>query len=109
MIEQTRDRLKEWGKWAQGGYPSIGSMFRTLFGAKGRESNEMPRHIEEIDRIVCRAETESRVVLVNFYGRGGSLREKAKVLQIDRMTLRRRLDRAEWYVNSVLDGFEPES
>ena len=107
MMIETRHRLKEWGQWARGGFPSIGSMFRALFGSRGDGLGEMPQHIQEIDIIVCRAEAEDRIVLIKVYGMGGSFREKALALGVDRRTLKRRLDRAEWYVNCVLDGYAP--
>jgi hypothetical protein len=106
MIDNTRARLKEWGKWASGGYPIIGSMFRSLFG-RGGPSGEMPKHIQEVDVVICRAEAQDRCVLIAYYCQGGSFRQKALALEIDRTTLKRRLDRAEWYVNAALDGFEP--
>jgi DNA invertase Pin-like site-specific DNA recombinase len=78
-----------------------------MFGSKGSDSGDMPKHIQEIDHIVCIAEREIRVVLVSVYGMGGSFREKALALGINRMTLKRRLERAEWHVNAALDGFVP--
>ena len=107
MMVETRYRLKEWGAWARGGYPSVGSMFQAIFGSPGDGLGDMPKHIQEVDVIVCRAEPESRVVLINVYGMGGSFREKALALGIDRRTLKRRLERAEWYVNTTLDGYAP--
>ena len=107
MIEMTRDRLKEWGRWAGGGYPIVGSMFRSMFGSGHHSGGEMPVAVQEIDIIVCRAEAKDRSVLIAFYGQGGSFRQKALAIGVDRRTLKNRLDRAEWYVNSALDGFVP--
>lgn len=104
MIVETRHRLREWGKWAAGGESRLGSMFRSLFGVGGTDSMEMPAHISEVDVIVCRAEPEHRGALVQVYTRGGSLRDKALVLGLPTMTLRYRLERAEYYVNSELDN-----
>jgi DNA-directed RNA polymerase specialized sigma24 family protein len=78
-------------------------MFGALFGP-GSSSCFMPAHIQEIDGIVCRSGPEYRGVLVQFYTRGGTIREKAFVLGIPKSTLKSRLDRAEWYVNTELDG-----
>ena len=107
MMIETRHRLKEWGQWARGGFPIVSSMFHGLFGSKGADPGDMPKHIQEIDHIVCVADKEIRIILVSVYGMGGSFREKALTLGVDRMTLKRRLERAEWHVNAVLDGFEP--
>lgn len=104
MIVETRHRLREWGKWAAGGESRLGSMFRSLFGVGGTDCLEMPKHIQEVDVIVCRAERPHRGVLVQVYTRGGSLRDKALVLGIATMTLKNLLERAEYYVNSELDS-----
>lgn len=104
MIIETRHRLKEWGRWASGGEPGIASMFNALFGFGGKDSSHMPSHIQEIDVIVIRAEPIHRAALVHVYTKGGSLRNKALILGIAVSTLKHRLDAAEWYVNSVLDG-----
>jgi hypothetical protein len=107
LIEQTRDRLKEWGRWASGGVPTVGSMFRALYGRGGEPHDEMPLPVQEIDLIVCRAQPRDRSTLIGFYSRSGTLSDKAREMAIPRGTLRRRLERAEWYVNSCLDGFAP--
>lgn len=104
MIVETRYRLKEWGKWASGGEPSLGSMFSAMFGCGATDSGLMPAHIQEIDVIVCCSEPQYRGVLVQVYTRGGSLRNKALVLGIATSTLKWRLERAEYYVNSELDN-----
>lgn len=109
MIVETRHRLKEWGKWASGGEPSLASMFSALFGFGGTDTMEMPAHIQEVDIIVCRAEPVHRGALIQVYTKGGSLRNKALVLGIPTMTLKRRLESAEWYVNSVLDRVVQDS
>lgn len=110
MIVETRRRLQEWGKWASGGYPSLGSMFRSLFG-RGGHDGEMPAHIQEVDIIICRADPIDRAILIKFYVNApkGSMRERARAMRMDRRTLKRKLDRAEWYVNSVLDAYVPNN
>lgn len=105
VIAETRHRLKEWGQWASGGEPSLGSMFRAIFGANRSPIGEIPAHIQEIDVIVCRLEPILRGTLVQVYTKGGSLSGKARILGIARQTLKDRLERGEYAVNSVLDGF----
>lgn len=105
MIVETRHRLREWGQWVSGGEPGLSSMFRSLFGVNRSPIGEIPSHIQEIDVIVCRLEMTLRVTLVHVYTKGGSLSSKAQCLGIARQTLKDRLERAEWAVNVVLDGF----
>lgn len=104
MIVDTRRRLKEWGQWASGGEPSLGSMFKIWLGSNVSKEGEMPPHIQEVDLIVCRAEPKDRGVIIQFYTRGGTLSDKARVIGIARQTFKDRLERAEYYVNSCLDG-----
>lgn len=108
MIVETRHRLREWGKWACGGEPSLGSMFRSLFGRGGFDSAEMPAHIQEIDHIICTTPKEMKILLIKAYTTGGTIGDKAIRCGLDRHRFRRLLDRAEWYVNSRLDGLVAE-
>ena len=62
-------------------------------------------HVQDIDVIVCSLEAPLRGVLIQVYTKGGRLSEKARILGIPRQTLKDRLERAEWAVNAVLDGF----
>lgn len=105
MITETRHRLREWGQWASGGEPSLGSMFRAIFGVNRSPIGEIPAHIQEIDIIVCRLDSPMRAALIHVYTKNGRLSEKARMLGIPRQTLKDRLERAEWAVNVVLDGF----
>ena len=74
-----------------------------MFGRGAQILGETPAHIREIDLIVCRAEVIHRATLIQFYTRTGSLREKALFLGIPKSTLKDRIERAEWYVNSELE------
>lgn len=103
MISETRRRLKEWGTWACGGEPSLSSMFKSMFGRGAQDLREMPDWISEVDHIVCCAPADLRIILIKFYGTGGTIQDKAISLGLDRRTLGRRVDRADWYVNSELD------
>lgn len=80
-------------------------MFRAIFGVNRSPIGEIPAHIQEIDVIVCRLEPILRGTLVQVYTKGGNLSGKARILGIARQTLKDRLERAEYAVNAVLDGF----
>jgi hypothetical protein len=109
MISETRRRLKEWGKWACGGEPGLSSMFRAMFGRGAAIAGEMPPQIQEIDHIVCTARPELRIVLIKVYSSGGTMSDKAIELGLDRITLKRRTERAEYYVHSRLDALPLKS
>src|SRR5882724_657410 len=78
-------------------------MFKGLFGRGAQDLREMPDYIQEIDHIVCVAPPDIRIILIKFYGTGGTVQDKAIALGLDRRSLRRRTDRADWYVHSQLD------
>jgi len=103
VISETRRRLKEWGLWACGGEPQLSSMWRSMFGRGGEDLREMPPHIAEIDHIVCCAPNDIRAVLIKFYGQGGSFADKCIALCLDKKSLRKRVERADYHVNSALD------
>lgn len=83
----------------------MASMFKSIFGVRGAQDlRELPPHIAEVDHIVCCAPPDIRRVLINFYGRGGTVQDKAIAMGLDRRSLRRRTDRADWYVHSQFDA-----
>jgi len=105
LISETRRRLKEWGTWAGGGDPSLSAMFKSIFSVRGAQDlREMPGYIAEVDHIVCCAPRDIRIILIKFYGTNGTVQDKAIALGLDRRSLRRRTDRADWYVHSELDA-----
>jgi hypothetical protein len=79
-------------------------MFRAMFGSGGTDSDIMPPEIQEIDVIVCRAETKLRAVLIQVYTRDGTMVDKSLVLGITIGKLKYRLNKAEWHVNGELDA-----
>ncbi len=81
----------------------MSSMFKAMNGRGAQDLREMPAHIAEVDHIVCCAPPDIRRVLINFYGRGGTVQDKAIAMGLDRRSLRRRTDRADWYVHSQFD------
>lgn len=74
-----------------------------MMGRGAQDLREMPPHIAEMDHIICCAPNEIRYVLIKFYGTGGTFQDKAIRLGLDRRSLRRVTDRADYYVNSELD------
>ena len=109
MISETRRRLKEWGLWACGGEPSLSSMFKAMNGRGAQDLREMPPHIQEVDHIICTCPPDIRAILIKFYTSGGSYYDKAVALGLDKRTFKRRLDRADYYVHSRLDGIPQDS
>lgn len=79
-------------------------MFKSMWGRGAQDLREMPPHIQEIDHIVCIAPRDIRAMLIKFYCTQGSYKDKAQAMGLDRRNFRRRLDRADYFVNSILDG-----
>ena len=75
-----------------------------MWGRGAQDLREMPPHIQEVDHIVCIAPPELRITLIKFYGTFGTYHDKASALGIDRRTLKRRIDRADYFVHSLLDS-----
>lgn len=103
VIDPTRARLIQWGRWAQGGlrgYPLMVAWMRIAFG---QETGAAPDE-EEVDRIVCRASVELRRVLIVQFTYRGSHRQKAFQLRLPKSTYQDRLDEAIWFVHTELDS-----
>lgn len=79
-------------------------MFKGMFGRGAQDLREMPDYIAEVDHIVCIAPPDMRVILIKFYGTGGTITDKALSLGLDRRTMMRRVDRADYFVHSILDA-----
>lgn len=104
MISETRRRLKEWGTWACDDNPGMSSMFKSIFGVRGAQDlRHMPAHIQEIDLIIIQAPKDIRGTLIKFYSIRGTFIDKAISFGLDKLSLRRRIERAEYYVNQALD------
>ncbi len=78
-------------------------MFKGMFGRGAQSLMEMPPHIAQIDHIVCVSPPDIRIVIIKFYGTGGTFDDKALLLGMTRRELRNKIERAEWHVNSELD------
>jgi hypothetical protein len=84
-------------------------MFKVMFGRGAQNLTEMPPHIQQVDHIICISPPDIRAVLIRFYTTGGTIQDKAISFGLDRRTLMRRVDRADWYVHSCLDMLPMES
>lgn len=69
----------------------------------------MPPHIQEMDHIICCAPPGHRIILIKFYGTGGTFQDKQIASGYDKKTYRNMIDRAEYYVNSELDRLPEKS
>lgn len=63
----------------------------------------MPPYIQEIDHIIITSPADIRHLLIKFYTINVPFYEKAIHLGLDKRSLRRRIERAEYYVHSRLD------
>lgn len=100
MIEWTRVRLGQWGKWCRGrnisGYPSASAfMFANMGSRASGDGLDVPQDIAEIDAAVAKIPAPLRQVLVIYYCTTAPLWFKAGRLYISRRTLMRRLRTAE--------------
>jgi hypothetical protein len=100
MIEWTRVRLGQWGKWCRGrsvsGYPSASAfMFANSGSRASNDGQDVPSDIAEIDAAVAKVPAPLRQVLIMFYCTTGPLWFKAGRLYISRRTMMRRLRTAE--------------
>jgi hypothetical protein len=107
MIEWTRVRLGQWGKWCRGrsvsGYPSASAFFWANMGSRASETGaDVPNDIAEIDAAVAKIAQPLRQTLVIYYCTTGPLWFKAGRLYVSRRTLMRRLRTAEEKVHFQL-------
>jgi DNA-directed RNA polymerase specialized sigma24 family protein len=107
MIEWTRVRLTNWGRWCRGravsGYPSASAFVFAGSGSRAsKDISDAPSHIAEIDAAVAKIPAPLRQVLVMYYCTTAPLWFKAARLYISRRTLMRRLRTAEEKVHFYL-------
>jgi hypothetical protein len=107
MIEWTRVRLGQWGKWCRGraisGYPTASAFFWANSGARASQSgSDAPDDIAEIDAAVGKIPQPLRQILVIYYCTTGPLWFKAGRLYMSRRTMMRRLRTAEGKVHFQL-------
>lgn len=107
MIEWTRVRLGQWGKWCRGrsvsGYPSASAFMFANMGARASgDGRDVPDDIAEIDAAVAKIPAPLRQVLVIYYCTTAPLWFKATRLYISRRTMMRRLRTAEEKVHHEL-------
>lgn len=103
MIEWTRMRLSQWGKWCRGravsGYPSASAFFYANSGERSAAGTEAPDDIAEVDAAVAKISAPLRQVLILFYCTTGPVWWKAQKVFTSRRTLMRRVRLAEERVN----------
>ena len=107
MIEWTRVRLGQWGKWCRGraisGYPSASAFVFANSGARAADDlTGTPDDIAEIDAAVAKLSAPLRQVLVMYYCTTAPLWFKAARLYMSRRTLMRRVKTAEEKVHFYL-------
>lgn len=107
MIEWTRVRLGQWGRWCRGravsGYPSASAFVFANSGA--RAANDLsgaPEDIAEVDAAVAKLSSPLRQVLVTYYCTSAPVWFKAARLYMSRRTLMRRVKTAEEKVHFYL-------
>ena len=107
VIEWTRVRLSQWGRWCRGGvqtgYPSRSALVRAGEGARGEGSGpELPPSIEEVEQAVRALSAELRQAIHAVYVWRGPFWVRAVRVGASERTLRRRVREAENCINSTL-------
>jgi hypothetical protein len=107
VIEWTRVRLSQWGRWCRGGvqtgYPSRSAFVRAGEGARGEGSGpELPPSIEEVEQAVRALSAELRQAIHAVYVWRGPFWVRAVRVGASERTLRRRVREAERLVNFAL-------
>lgn len=109
MIEYTRMRLTQWGRWCRGrpitGYPKAAAFMFANLGARATGNDDaLPDGIEGIDKSVAKLSPILKACIIAYYVRTGPLWWKAASLGISRRTFMRRVTTAEYRVNHFLDA-----
>ena len=103
MIDWTRVRLANWGRWCRGGIstglPKSSAFVHAGEGARGLDGGAyIPPDVEEIERIVARMSSSLRQPIIIMYTKRGPLWLKAAQMHVSRRTFRRRLQTGEEWV-----------
>jgi hypothetical protein len=107
VIEWTRVRLSQWGRWCRGGvqtgYPSRSAFVRAGEGARGEGSGpDLPPSIEEVEQAVRTLSADQRQAIHAVYVWRGPFWVRAVRVGASERTLRRRVREAEQRVNFAL-------
>lgn len=105
-LNETKQRLRDWGRWANGGmhgYPSESSSERINGGGRSTALKEANPDLLRTDHIVGCAELKLRRILIRHYCTAGSGREKALRMTLPKSTYFQLLNEAEWFVMTELD------
>lgn len=105
-LQWIRLKLYQWGRWSRFrglGFPSMSSTEKARIGRGGGwDGPSLPEDIEAIDVAVARCLPQHKLILVEHYTKGGSVRDHASRLSVSRMTYWRRKDIAEKHVSILL-------
>jgi DNA-directed RNA polymerase specialized sigma24 family protein len=104
MIEYTRLRLTQWGRWCRGrpqtGYPSMSPFMRANEGSRATGNDlALPDDILEVEQSVNKLSSPHRMALIGYYVMTGPLWLRAARLRISRRTMMRRVTTAERQIN----------
>ena len=107
VIEWTRVRLSQWGRWCRGGvqtgYPSRSAFVRAGEGARGQgDGPDLPPSIEEVEQAVRALSADQRQAIHAVYVWRGPFWVRAVRVGASERTLRRRVREAEQRVNFAL-------
>lgn len=107
MIEYTRMRLTQWGRWCRGrpitGYPKASAFVLANMGARATSNADaLPDGIGDIDAAVAKLSPILKSCLIGYYVRTGPLWWKATTLGVSRRTFMRRVSTAEARINQML-------
>lgn len=107
VIEWTRVRLSQWGRWCRGGvqtgYPSRSAFVRAGEGARGESGGlDLPPSIEEVEQAVRALSAELRQAIHAVYVWRGPFWVRAVRVGASERTLRRRVREAEQRINFAL-------
>lgn len=100
MIEWTRVRLTQWGRWCQGqrrtGYPTASAFVHANEGDRAAyDGADMPPELQEIENAVMDLSWHCRVPVLWYYTRRGPVWWKALQCRVSKTTFLRRVRTAE--------------
>lgn len=105
-LQWVRLKLHQWGRWSRFrglGFPSMSTTEKARIGRGGMwDGPTLPEDVEAVDLAVARSLPQHKLILVEHYTKGGSVRDHAARLTLTRMTYWRRKHRAEQHVGILL-------
>ena len=100
MIEWTRVRLTQWGRWCRGqrrtGYPTASAFVHAFEGDRGAyDGADMPPEIAEVEAAVMSLSWHCRLPTLWYYTKSGPVWFKAVQCRVSKTTFLRRVRTAE--------------